>query len=216
MSTSATAADFVTESAASIERAQIYRLMTGLVVPRPIALVSTLSKSGVANLAPFSFFNILSITPPLVGISIGDRHQVQCKDTRANIEETGEFVVNVVTRSIAEPMNKTSLDWEANVDEFKVSGLTPLFSTLFVKPPRVVESPAQLECRLVKILPIGDYHLIIGEVVAFHRNKKISANKRYVDQRLLNAIGRMAGASYCCTSNLFSIERKADSPASES
>lgn len=206
------AADFITESAAAIERAQVYRLMTGIVVPRPIALVSTLSKTGIANLAPFSFFNVLSIEPPMVGISIGDRHGVNYKDTRVNIDETGEFVVNVVSRPIAGPMNEASLDWDADIDEFEITGLTPLFSNLVVKPPRVAESPAHLECRLFKILPMGDYHLVIGEVVAFHRRKDVAANKPYVDQRLLDAVGRMAGSSYCSTTDLFSMRRNADSP----
>lgn len=203
---------FLTEAVGDLERSRIYKLMTGLVVPRPIALVSTLSTDGVANLAPFSFFTILSMTPPMIGISIGERGGSARKDTLANIEATGEFVVNVVNRTIAEPMNKASLDWETEVDEFKVSGLTPLFDNLAVRPPRVAESPAQLECRLTKTMPIGDYTFVVGEVLAFHRREDLCANLSYVDQERLEAVGRMAGSSYCTTAQRFTIQRNADSP----
>lgn len=204
--------EFLSESVAALEQPQIYRLMTGMVVPRPIALVSTLSENDVANLAPFSFFTILSIAPPMIGVSIGARGGSERKDTLANIQATGEFVVNVVSRPIAEPMNKASLDWKAEIDEFEIAGLTPLFDNLVVKPPRVAESPAQLECRLVKILPLGDYNFVIGEVVAFHRRGDLCANRAYVDQDRLEAVGRMAGSSYCCTVDRFTIQRNADSP----
>jgi flavin reductase (DIM6/NTAB) family NADH-FMN oxidoreductase RutF len=205
-------ASFLTEAVSDLERSRIYKLMTGLVVPRPIALVSTLSSDGVGNLAPFSFFTILSMSPPMIGVSIGERGGSARKDTLANIAATGEFVVNVVNRAIAEPMNKASLDWEAEVDEFTVSGLTPIFDNLAVKPARVAESPAQLECRLVKAIPMGDYTFVVGEVLAFHRREDLCANRSYVDQQRLEAVGRMAGSNYCTTAELFSIQRNADSP----
>jgi flavin reductase (DIM6/NTAB) family NADH-FMN oxidoreductase RutF len=109
-------------------------------------------------------------------------------------------------------MNKASLDWEADVDEFEITGLTPLYENLVVRPPRVAQSPAQLECRLAEILPLGDYHFVIGEVVAFHRRKDLCANRSYVDQNVLDAIGRLAGSSYCYTSHRFTLQRNADSP----
>ena len=186
--------------------------MTGLVVPRPIALISTLSPNGVANLAPFSFFTILSMVPPMIGVSIGARAGDQRKDTLANIEATGEFVVNVVSRPIAEPMNMASLDWDADVDEFEISGLTPLFDTLAVKAPRVAESPAQLECRLAQTMPVGDYTFVIGEVLAIHRRHDVCENRSHVNQDRLEAVGRMAGSTYCTTTDHFSIQRNADSP----
>ena len=116
------------------------RVLTGVIVPRPIAFVSTVSSDGVVNLAPFSFFNAVSSSPPTVVIGISRSADWKEKDTLANIEATGEFVVNVVVDDIAEPMNATAAEYPADVDEFEIAGLTQTKSTL-IKPPRVAETP---------------------------------------------------------------------------
>src|ERR1035437_10741701 len=135
---------------------QIYKLMTGIIVPRPVALVSTVSREGVANLAPFSFFCGVCAVPPAVlfcpalrdgaSAEAGER-----KDTLRNVEETGEFVINVVSEAIAAAANASSAEVPPEVDEFPLSGLTPVASEA-VRPARVAESPAQMECRLLQVI----------------------------------------------------------------
>jgi flavin reductase (DIM6/NTAB) family NADH-FMN oxidoreductase RutF len=188
----------------------VYKLLIGVVVPRPIAFVSSISTDGVPNLAPFSFFTVASANPPVVAFcpmvrgADGSR-----KDTLHNIEATGEFVVNVVSESFGPQMNLCSGDYPPDVDEFKVSGLTPLASDI-VKPARVKESLVQMECRLVQVVhvsvkPLGG-SLVLGEVVRFHVADEIFSNYR-IDPDLLNAIGRMGGPTYTRTSDRFNLER---------
>ena len=203
---------FVATSAASLQNAQIYRLMTGFVVPRPIALVSTLSASNVPNLAPFSFFNVLSMEPPTIGISVGLRGGHARKDTLINVEATSEFVVNVVSMGIAEQANTASLDWTPDVDEFDASRLTPIYENLIVKAPRVAESPVHLECRLTRLIDFGDYTFVVGEVVAFHYRNDVCDDRLYIDHDRLAAVGRLAGFNYCSTADRFALQRSADSP----
>jgi flavin reductase (DIM6/NTAB) family NADH-FMN oxidoreductase RutF len=193
--------------------AEIYRLLTGLVVPRPIALVSTLSKDGRPNLAPFSFFTVASADPPVVALSIGPRFGNSVKDTLRNIKESREFVINVVTHEIALPMNMSSLDWGADVDEFVASGLTPRFDNVVVKAPRVVQSPAHLECRLMECKEIGTWTLVLGEVLAFHCSHELLGEGYRVKSSEWRAIGRLAGVEYCETSQRFAIQRDADTPS---
>ncbi|HEV3333875.1 MAG TPA: flavin reductase family protein [Bryobacteraceae bacterium] len=185
----------------------IYKLLIGSVVPRPIAFVSTLSPDGVPNLAPFSFFNVICAEPPTVCFSTGFR--VPSKDTLANVKATGEFVVNMVSEEIAEQMNLCSGDYPAGVDEFQVSGLTPAPSDL-VKPPYVLESHVNMECRLVQMVeastrPLGGT-LIIGEVVRFHIDGEIFENFR-IDPGKLCAVGRMGGNEYTRTRDRFQMVR---------
>ena len=133
----------------------IYRLLTGVIVPRPIAFVSTVSRDGIRNLAPFSFFTAISANPPVICFSPMVRNrQASQKDTLHNIEATREFVVNIVSESIAEQMNRTSADYPPEVDEFIEAGLTPLASDL-VAPPRVGESLVSMECTLHTILTLS-------------------------------------------------------------
>lgn len=188
----------------------IYKILIGSVVPRPIAFVSSLDKNGIRNLAPFSFFNACSANPPIVCFSASFRPGSGTgKDTLHNIRETGEFVVNIVSEAIAEAMNLTSGDYPAEVDEFVVSGLTPVPSE-FVKPPRVGESLVQMECKLQQIVVVSDKPLgaalIIGEVVCFHVDDAIVENFR-IDPDKLRAIGRMGGATYARTRDRFDIAR---------
>ena len=150
---------------ATIDTRTTYKLMIGMIVPRPIAFVSTVSAAGVLNLAPFSFFTGLGANPPAVCFCPSNRADGSHKDTLVNIEATGEFVVNMVSEAIAEQMNLTSGEYPPDVDEFALSGLTPTPSQA-VKPPRVRESPAAMECRLlqvVRISPLPDGgNLVIG------------------------------------------------------
>ena len=138
----------------------VYRLLTALVVPRPIAWVSTLSAAGVGNLAPHSFFTVSCANPPIVQFtSVGD------KDTLANVRATGEFVVNVASRPLMDLVNDSSAGFEPGVDEAAALGIETEAS-LLVAPPRVVASPASLECTLHSTLELGDSTLVLGHVVA--------------------------------------------------
>lgn len=149
----------------------IYDLMSTLVVPRPIAFVSTLSAAQIPNLAPFSFFNIGGINPPSLSICTVLNGQSEPKDTCTNIELTGEFVVNLVTRAMADGMNQTAPNFPEEVNEWKFTGFTPLESEV-VKPARVAESPVQMECTLHKIVSHGDgpggSRYIIGQIHRLH------------------------------------------------
>ena len=142
-------------------------VLTGVVVPRPIAFVSTVSTDGISNLAPYSFFNAVSYDPPTIVFSSSRTVDRKSKDTLRNVEETGEFVVNVVVDDIAEAMNKTAAEFPEDVDEFEIAGLTAIPSEI-VKAPRVAESPVNMECRLNQVVPIGDpvhgHGLVIGTV----------------------------------------------------
>jgi flavin reductase (DIM6/NTAB) family NADH-FMN oxidoreductase RutF len=195
---------------AAAEPRDIYKLMVGAIVPRPIAFVSTLSADGMLNLAPFSFFTAISANPPVVCFcpmirgSDGKR-----KDTLNNIEATGEFVVNVVSEEFVEKMNLCAPEYGPEVDEFQVSGLTPVASDL-VKPPRVRESRVQMECRLMQALhvsvkPLGG-SIVLGEVLRFHVDDFVVAGFA-IDPDKLNAVGRMGGPAYSRTRDRFDLER---------
>jgi flavin reductase (DIM6/NTAB) family NADH-FMN oxidoreductase RutF len=195
----------------------IYKLMIGAIVPRPIAFVSSLDLRGVRNLAPFSFFNGVSADPPVVLFCASVRREDPQrglgphKDTLLNVIDTREFVINVVTESIAEKMNLTSAQVPPDVDEFELSGLTPLPSEL-VKPPRVAESPVQMECRLRQVVKISEQFLgstiVLGDVLRFHVREDLVENFR-IDADRLGAIGRMGGPTYVRTRDRFDLERPA-------
>ncbi|MBZ2184422.1 MAG: flavin reductase family protein [Bryobacter sp.] len=189
---------------------ELYKLLIGTVVPRPIAWVSTISRDGVRNLAPYSFFNAVSADPPVVCFApsrkpAGDPR----KDTLRNVEETGEFVVNIVSVVLAEAMNRTAAEVGPEVDEFELAGVTAVAATR-VSAPMVAEAPAKLECRLKQILPMGDRPtsgiLVLGEVVCFHYAEGMVEEYR-VDAGKLDAVGRMGGMSYSCTRERFDLIR---------
>jgi len=195
----------------SVEAASdIYKLMVGAIVPRPIAFVSTVDEHGVRNLAPFSFFSAACSKPPTVLFCPGIRATTRDrKDTLKNVAATKEFVVNIVSEEIAERMNLTSAEVGPEVDEFELSGLTPLASVV-VRPPRVAESPVQMECELREVVTISDQpgggSIVIGEVLRFHVREDLIDNFR-VDADRLKAIGRMGGPTYCKTHDRFDMER---------
>jgi flavin reductase (DIM6/NTAB) family NADH-FMN oxidoreductase RutF len=188
----------------------IYKLMVGVIVPRPIAFVSTISADGIRNLAPFSFFTGISANPPVICFSPMIRGSDGArKDTLRNIEVTKEFVVNVVSEGFAEKMNICSAEFPPAVDEFEMSGLTPFPSDL-VKPPRVKESRINMECRLVQIVEISDKplggSLVLGEVLRFHVDSALFDHYK-IDPDKLHAIGRMGGPTYTRTTDRFDMTR---------
>jgi flavin reductase (DIM6/NTAB) family NADH-FMN oxidoreductase RutF len=189
---------------------EIYKLMVGLIVPRPVALVSTVDKDGVPNVAPFSFFNGVGSNPPTVLFcpalrSSGDKR----KDTLRNVEQTGEFVINIVSDAIAAAANATAADVGPEVDEFLIAGLTAIPSEA-VRPPRVAESPAQFECKLLQIVFTGQAPgagvVVLGEIVRVHVAAHLEHNFR-VDPAGLDAVGRMAGNTWVHTRERFELER---------
>jgi flavin reductase (DIM6/NTAB) family NADH-FMN oxidoreductase RutF len=187
----------------------VYKLLTAAVTPRPIGWISSINAKGERNLAPFSFFNVVGYDPPHVifsPISPNGRK----KDTLANVLETGEFVVNMVTENLAEQMNKTSAQLPPEVDEFEFAGLTPQASVL-VKPFRVQESPIHFECKLVHHYSFKDRQngstVLIGEVVLIHVADEILKPGFKIDTDLYKTIGKMEGGMYCRTSDQFFISR---------
>lgn len=190
---------------------ELYRMLLIAVAPRPIAWVSTLSKSGQPNLAPFSFFNAVSGDPPLLGFSPGIRqleHGVEPKGTVVNIRESEEFVVNVVTFEIAEAMNITSGDYAHGVNEFDLAQLAMRPSEI-VRPPQVAASPVSFECELDRILDFGDpvtSSLVIGRIVALHVEEKVLREGR-LELNALDLIGRLGGMQYTRTTARFEMQR---------
>ncbi|MCI0788052.1 MAG: flavin reductase family protein [Chloroflexi bacterium] len=188
------------------------RVLTGVIVPRPIAFVSTVSADGVVNLAPYSFFNAVSYTTVVFSSSrnVGNKS----KDTLRNIEETGEFVVNIVVDPIAEAMNATAAEYPEDVDEFEIAGLTHAPSQM-VKAPRVAESPVNIECKLDQVVKIGsgehEHGLVIGTILLMHVRDDIIDGHRINQERLM-ATGRMAGNMYCRTSDRFEMVRPVYDP----
>lgn len=187
----------------------IYKLLIGLVVPRPIGWIGSVSAGGVRNLAPFSFFNAVAASPPTVLFST-IRAGGARKDTLSNVEATGVFTVNVVTEETVEAMNVTSGRYDPSVDEFELAGLTAVDGTV-VEAPMVGEAKANLECRLNQVIPIGTdgpmaASIVIGEVVRVHVEGAILDGTR-IDQEALRAVGRMGGPTYTRTRDLFSLDR---------
>jgi flavin reductase (DIM6/NTAB) family NADH-FMN oxidoreductase RutF len=193
---------------------ELYKLMTGLIVPRPVALVSTIDPNGIANVAPFSFFCGVGSNPPTVLFcpslrSAGKDRPDDRKDTLRNVEQTGDFVINIVSESIAAATNATAADVGPEVDEFLLARLTALPSEV-VKSPRVAESPAQMECKLMQIIFTGQGSgagvVVLGEIVRFHVHPDLEQNFR-IDPTKLDAVGRMAGNTWVRTQDRFELER---------
>jgi flavin reductase (DIM6/NTAB) family NADH-FMN oxidoreductase RutF len=188
-----------------------YKLVIGCVVPRPIAVVSTVSVDGLANVAPFSYFTVASHTPLSLAFTVGGpKPDGAIKDTFRNarfVEDggVGEFVVNIADESYSLEMAKTAESLEHGESEFHHAGLTPSPSRI-VKPPRVGEAPVSFECRTTHVIPIGAARMIIGEVQRIHvRDDLLDARHRIDPDRLL-AIGRMAGSDYLRTRDRFEIK----------
>ncbi|HJL84037.1 MAG TPA: flavin reductase family protein [Candidatus Marinimicrobia bacterium] len=189
-----------------------YKLMIGSIVPRPIALVSTVSSNGLKNLAPFSYFNGVCSYPPTIMFAPGRRgYDGLTKDTLNNIRETEDFTVSIVSEKIGKQMVACATDYPPDVDEFEISGLTPLPSEK-VKAPRVAESKVSFECKLNQIVEIGDDSpgagfLVIGTIVIFHIDDDVYRDGK-IDIKTLKPLGRLAGNSYTRISEIFDIVRK--------
>ena len=188
----------------------VYQLLVGIVTPRPIAWVTTLSPSGVVNLAPFSFFNAFGANPPIVVFSPTLRRDGSKKDTLLNLEKLGEFVVHASVASLAEIINKTSAELPHEMSEVAFAGLTTIPSVK-VKPPRIAEAPVAMECIVKQIIPCGTgpiaANLVIGEVVMMHIDEEVLDGKGGVDPRKLKTVARLGGAYWCHTSDLFELKR---------
>ncbi len=178
-----------------LDQREVSRLIFNLVVPRPIAWISTVSKEGVVNLAPFSFFNAITTKPPLLMVSIGKRKDGTLKDTSRNLRETGGFVVNLVSGELLEKMHLTGKDYPPEVSEAEELGIE-LEPSLAVKPPRVKSSPASLECVVKEIVPLGStpMDVVIGEVVAVKWKEELLKSSRGI-------VGRLGGKRYCTVSD---------------
>ena len=188
----------------------LYRLAISFVQPRPIAWVSSVSAGGVRNLAPFSFYNMVSANPPVVMFVPSIRRDGSEKDTLRNVSATGEFVIVTATEPLAEKMNRCSAEVGPEVDEFELAGLTPAPAKL-VKPALVAESPVNLECRLLEIKRFGDQPgagcLVFGQVCAVHVDDEVLADDGLVDPRKLKAVGRMGRLTYTRTTDQFDLPR---------
>lgn len=186
-----------------------YKLLIGSVVPRPIALVSSLSPQGNVNLAPFSYFNAVGHTPLALMFSVGKKPDLTEKDTLRNVRPiaeggTGEFVVNLAIEHYAHQVAEASESLPYGESEFDYIRLTPTASKL-VGPPRVAESPVAFECRTLHIIPVGTFHVVIGEVIHLYINDDVLDERLRIDSDKLAAIGRMAGYEYCRTHDRFTI-----------
>jgi flavin reductase (DIM6/NTAB) family NADH-FMN oxidoreductase RutF len=191
------------------EGTDLYKLLIGCVVPRPIAFVATRSAAGLPNLSPFSYFNAVCHNPPTLAFSVNDRG-TRMKDTSRNVGEHPEFIVHIVSEHIAEQMNATCGDYGAHIDEFKEAGLTPLPGTV-VEVPRVKEALVALECRMTHHLRIGHKppftSHILGEILYWHVDDSILMERGRIDPDVLKAVGRMGGSEYTRTRDRFTMER---------
>ncbi len=188
--------------------AENYIFMLHAIVPRPIAFISTVGESGVFNLSPFSFFNGVCSDPPILSVSIAWKNGEK-KDTLVNIENSKEFVVNIVTEPLALAMNASSASFPPEASEFKEVGLTPVPAAL-VKAPLVKESPINIECSLYRLIEVGTppqgTTLVLGEIVQYHVHDEILENKK-IDFQRLSVIGRMGGEFYARTTDIFKLNR---------
>jgi flavin reductase (DIM6/NTAB) family NADH-FMN oxidoreductase RutF len=178
----------------------LHQFIVGAIAPRPIAFASTIDENGVANLAPYSFFNAFSSNPPILVFSSNRRVQGNTtKDTLHNVQKTGEVVINVVNYDIVRQMTIASVNYAPGVSEFEKSGLTPIPSDM-VKAPRVKESPVQFECKVKEIITLGENggagHLVICEVLKLHIRESVIDEKNRIDPNKLDLVGRLGRAYY--------------------
>jgi flavin reductase (DIM6/NTAB) family NADH-FMN oxidoreductase RutF len=188
----------------------LYKLLTGIIIPRPIGWISTIDGNGINNLAPFSYFNMVSSDPPCVMFSTR-RDNNKNKDTLNNVLQNGQFVVNLVTLDVVEQMNATSETVDAIVDEFELAKLTPIDSTS-VKPKRVKESPIHLECEMIHHYFIdnnegGGAYIVIGKIITIHIDDTILMENNRINLDVYKPVARLAGSYYSTLGELFSIKR---------
>jgi flavin reductase (DIM6/NTAB) family NADH-FMN oxidoreductase RutF len=200
--------DYFEYDPAAIDKRAVYRLLTGAVVPRPIGWASTVSATGVSNLAPFSFFTVVCVVPPMVSLTIARNPDASEKHTLRNIRATQEFCVNIVTLPVWKQMVDSANGFAEDESEFDNTGLTEM-PAMKIKAPRVAEAPIHLECRLNQVIELGPnrHPLVIGEVVYFHVDPACMTNG-YIDMRKLAPIGRLNGFQYVSLGDI--LDRKFD------
>ena len=191
---------------AQLDEGTVHNLLKACVVPRPIAWVSTLGPNGIVNAAPFSCFTFLATRPPMLGLSI-ERRGTAKKDTLVNLERSGDFVVNLVTEDLAEAVNATAAPYPAEVSELAAVELHAVASDR-VQSPRIAESPLSLECRVERILELGEsrHSLVIGTVVMFHIQDAYSRDGG-IDVAALKPLARLAGDQYGRIREIFELSR---------
>ncbi|MDK9865997.1 MULTISPECIES: flavin reductase family protein [Staphylococcus] len=193
----------------TLSKKQNYKLLSGSIIPRPIAFVTSQDKSGHLNAAPFSFFNIVNSAPPMIMISTV-RSEGERKDTSVNIEETEEFVVHITDETIVEEVNKTAAPIERKRNELERTNLTCIDSKL-VSVPGIQQAKVRMECKLNRIIPLGDPQegsdLIIGEVVMFHIDDDVYFEDSKIDAQALATVSRLAGNDYASLGETFTIVR---------
>jgi flavin reductase (DIM6/NTAB) family NADH-FMN oxidoreductase RutF len=187
----------------SVDKRLVYRLLTGSVVPRPIGWASTVSAEGVANLAPFSFFTVVCVIPPMISLTIARNYDGSEKHTLKHIRQSGEFCINLVTQAVWREMVDSANAIPEEESEFTKTGLTPI-PGVRVNVPRVKEVPIHFECRLHQVIELGPnrHPLVIGEVVLFHVDPACMTDG-YIDMRKLDPIGRLNGFFYATLGEIF-------------
>jgi flavin reductase (DIM6/NTAB) family NADH-FMN oxidoreductase RutF len=200
--------DILAFNPAIMDTREVYRLLIGSVVPRPIGWASTVSANGVANLAPFSFFTVVCVTPPMISLTIMRKPDGGEKHTVKNVRATGEFCFNAVTQPVWRQMVDSANGFPEGDSEFAETGLTPIPSVK-VRAPRVKEAPIHFECKLHQILELGPKRqaLVIGEVVYIHVDPACMTGD-YIDMRKLDPVGRLNGFFYTTLGDI--VERKFD------
>jgi flavin reductase (DIM6/NTAB) family NADH-FMN oxidoreductase RutF len=190
----------------TLEERDQYKLMTGSIIPRPIALVTTLGEMG-PNAAPFSLFNMVGSDPCMLMFSVGNQGDGSAKGTLQNLRYLPEFVVHICDENIAQHMNVCSTDFEHGINEIERAGLTAVPSVK-VKPPRIAEAPVHMECKLIRVVEFGTRHnVVFGEVVMFHYRDGILNDRHHVDVNKLNPIGRLSGSLYSKVTETFRMDR---------
>ncbi len=195
-----------------IAKTPLYSHLVGAIQPRPIGFASTVDEKGNVNLSPYSFFNVVSATPPILVFSPVRRGRDGSeKDTLINIKKTGEVVINIVNYNMVQQMSLASTEYKTGVDEFVKAGFTPLKSQE-IKPPRVAESPVQMECKVLEIKELGETGgagaLVICQVVCMHINDEILDEHRAIDPFKIDTVARMGGNWYCRSKNaIFEVEK---------
>lgn len=201
--------DFTSLDLTTTSASDAYALIVGAIVPRPIGWVSTIDEDGVANLAPFSFFNLVSSVPPVLMVAPGGRRGAAEKDTLANVRAVPELVHHVVDEAHAELMNTTSAELPPGVDEFAHAGLERVPSDL-VRPPRLASAAVAMEARVTQVVPVGEgsgYHLILARVVKVHVRADLIGPDGRIDPERLRPIARLGGEEYTTLGRVFALKR---------
>lgn len=186
-----------------------YKMLIGSIIPRPIAFITSISQKGIVNAAPFSYFNIVSSNPPLMGVSIG-RRDGKMKDTSRNIVDTNQFVVHIIDETIVHEMNKTAATLQEDDSEIDLTSFT-LVDSVQVKVPAIKQAKVRMECELEKVIQLGDNNypsndLVIGRIVHYHIKEEIY-NSGKIDANKLAPVSRLAGHHYANLGEIFEIER---------